>query len=338
MNPVDYTSYYSLFAQFGMNLTAMQDVLSRWREPHRYYHNESHLHYLLQEIEKLAEQGQISTTQKENLLMIAFFHDAVYDATAADNEEKSAELFRQLTQQTDHTGTITQAILDTKTHQPTSDLSGIFCNLDMAIVTRSDFQQMLAWEKGIAREYQFVDYSLYKTGRIALLEHFAKQYPENKANLQNLIHYLTFHKPQIGIYAGSFNPFHNGHLNILEKAEQIFDKVIVAQGINPEKETASASLKKLAVLKYRQIEQFGGLLTDYISSKEAHAQMVLVRGLRNGDDLSYEVNQLRFMEDMKPGLKMVFIRCDMQFEHISSSAIRNLEKIEKGLGSKYLPV
>jgi pantetheine-phosphate adenylyltransferase len=207
----------------------------------------------------------------------------------------------------------------------------------MAIVTRSDFRTLLAWEKGIAKEYQFVDYSLYKMGRILLLEHFTKAYPENKANLQNLIGYLQHHKPQIGIYAGSFNPFHNGHLNILEKAEHIFDKVIVAQGINPEKEAASASLKKLAVLKYRQIEHFGGLLTGYLTSKEEHADVVLVRGLRNGDDLGYEVNQLRFMEDMKPGLKVVFIRCDMQFEHISSSAIRNLEKIKEGLGNKYLP-
>jgi pantetheine-phosphate adenylyltransferase len=338
MNPVDYTSYYSLFAQYGMNLTAMQDVVSRWQEPHRHYHNESHLQFLLREIEKLAGQGHISTAQKEILLMIAFFHDVVYDATAGDNEEKSATLFSQLTQETDHTQSITQAILDTKTHQPRNDISRIFSDLDMAVVTRSDFTELLAWEKGIAREYQFVDYSLYKMGRIALLEHFSKQYPENQVNLQNLMYYLQYHKPQIGIYAGSFNPFHNGHLNILEKAERIFDKVIVAQGINPEKETASASLKKLAVLKYRQIEHFSGLLTDYISSKEEHAQVVLVRGLRNGDDLSYEVNQLRFMEDMKPGLKVVFIRCDMQFEHISSSAIRNLEKIEKGLGNKYLPV
>jgi phosphopantetheine adenylyltransferase len=43
------------------------------------------------------------------------------------------------------------------------------------------------------------------------------------------------------------------------------------------------------------------------------------------------------MEEMKPDLKVVFIRCDKQFEHISSSAIRNLEKINKGLGDKYLP-
>jgi pantetheine-phosphate adenylyltransferase len=338
MNAVDYTSYYSLFAQYGMNLTSMQDILSRWKEPHRYYHNESHLQFLLGEIEGLAHEGRISTAQKEILLMIAFFHDAVYDATAPDNEEKSAELFKHVTGENDNTSTIVQAILDTKTHQPASDISRIFSELDMAVVTRSDFKELLAWEKGIAKEYQFVDYSLYKTGRIALLEHFARQHPENGANLQNLIGYLQYYKPQIGIYAGSFNPFHNGHLNILEKAERTFDKVIVAQGINPEKEAASASLKKLAVLKYRQIEHFAGLLTDYISSKEEHAQVVLVRGLRNGDDLSYEVNQLRFMEDMKPGLKVVFIRCDMQFEHISSSAIRNLEKIEKGLGNKYLPV
>jgi phosphopantetheine adenylyltransferase len=91
------------------------------------------------------------------------------------------------------------------------------------------------------------------------------------------------------------------------------------------------------VLQFRQHEEFAGLLTDYLATKEEHADVTLVRGLRNGDDLDYEVNQLRFMEEMKPDLKVVFIRCDKQFEHISSSAIRNLEKINKGLGDKYLP-
>jgi len=208
----------------------------------------------------------------------------------------------------------------------------------MSVVTDSDFEALLTWERGIAREYQFVDYSLYKVGRISFLEHCIEAFPKNKTNLQNLVAYLKHHKPRIGIYAGSFNPFHHGHLNILEKAERIFDKIIVARGINPEKDNQLTNKRPTGVLKYRQVEGFTGLLTDYITSKEEHADITLIRGLRNGDDLAYEVNQQRFMEDMKPNLKVVFIRCDMQFEHISSSAIRNLEKISKGLGDKYVPV
>lgn len=56
-----------------------------------------------------------------------------------------------------------------------------------------------------------------------------------------------------------------------------------------------------------------------------------MKGLRNGDDLDYEVNQLRFMEEMYPELKAVFIQCNKEYEHISSSSLRNLERIQIGL-------
>lgn len=338
MNIADYTAYHPLFSRYGMNPAAIHELIVRWRETHRHYHNESHLKFLLQAIEKLHVRQQITEDQRDSLLMTAFFHDVVYDPVSQQNEEESARLFSELTQPLADSDQIVQMILDTKTHAPQSELSGIFSGLDMAVVSNSDFEALLAWEKGIAKEYQFVDYSLYKTGRTTFLEGCIQAFPQNKANLQNLLAYLNQYKPRIGIYAGSFNPFHNGHLNILEKAEKIFDKVIVARGINPEKDIEPKTSRPTGVLKYRQVENFAGLLTDYIASKEEHTQVTLVRGLRNGDDLSYEVNQLRFMEDMKPDLKVVFIRCDMQFEHISSSAIRNLEKISRGLGSKYVPV
>lgn len=338
MKTLDLTAYYRLFDDYGMTTVAIAQLSACWQEPHRYYHNESHLLFLLNRIQALSDKSLISVKKKDTLLMAAFFHDAVYDPTAADNEEKSAILFRQLTQPRADSALIEEIIIDTKSHKAKNKLSALFCQLDMAVVTQSDFQELLAWEKGIAKEYQFVDYTIYKKHRIGFLQNCIAQFPENTANLQNLVAYLQFHKPCVGIYAGSFNPLHNGHLNILEKAERIFDKVILAKGINPEKEDKAESTHPVApVLKYRQVENFSGLLTDYITSKEADAEITLVRGLRNGDDLAYEVNQLRFMEDMKPGLKVVFIRCDKQFEHISSSAIRNLEKISKGLGSKYLP-
>ena len=114
--------------------------------------------------------------------------------------------------------------------------------------------------------------------------------------------------------------------------------MIIAQGINPEKvQDNKMSVKNSPVLKYRQVETFIGLLTDYVNSKEVDAEVTVIRGLRNGDDLDYEVNQLRFMEEMKPNLKLIFINCDKQFEHISSSSIRNLERIKEGLGQKYIP-
>lgn len=156
---------------------------------------------------------------------------------------------------------------------------------------------------------------------------------------------------RIAIYPGSFNPFTTGHLNILEKAEAIFGEgnVIIAVGINPDKLLIKDLPKEVVLnmdpraqniknnLPSKQVETFIGFLTDYVWEKEKQGfEVTIVKGLRNGADLDYEVNQLRFMEEMKSNVKVVFIACDKQFEHVSSSAYRALEKVRPGAGHKYL--
>ncbi|MGA1249258.1 MAG: hypothetical protein ACO3YM_02050 [Candidatus Kapaibacteriota bacterium] len=90
-------------------------------------------------------------------------------------------------------------------------------------------------------------------------------------------------------------------------------------------------------MKNFETAEFTGLLTQFIEQHSHYANVTLVKGLRNGDDLDYEVNQLRFMETMYPDLKVVFIQCDKEYEHISSTALRNLERIEAGLSKPFLP-
>jgi pantetheine-phosphate adenylyltransferase len=330
-----YQTYLPILQTYG--LKDLDALINHWQEPHRYYHTEQHLDFLLTGIEKLAAQGEISANDQASLVMTAFFHDVIYDPTRQDNEEKSADFFLQNTDNQLDTEQIRQMILDTKKHEPQSRLSQIFSDLDMWIVTHADFLELLDYEYKIFKEFQFFDYSVYKPVRINLLQQFAQQYPQNAVNLQHLVDYLQKHRPKIGIYPGSFNPMHNGHLNILQKAEKIFDKVIVARGINPDKVEISTDKLDLEVLKYRQFENFSGFLTKYIQTKEAHCDATLIRGLRNGDDLDYEVNQLRFMEEMKPDLKIIFITCDKEFEHISSSAIKNLDRIDPNFSWKYRP-
>ena len=143
----------------------------------------------------------------------------------------------------------------------------------------------------------------------------------------------------VSIFAGSFNPFHIGHLNIVEKAEAIFGKgnVIIAFGINPDKIDSDKRISYIeeVVNKCRQLEKrigrsvkiYKGFLHDFVTELENEGNnVVVVRGLRNGDDLDYEVNQLRFIDDFKSGVKTTFIVCDKEFEHISSSAIRKLKE------------
>jgi pantetheine-phosphate adenylyltransferase len=135
----------------------------------------------------------------------------------------------------------------------------------------------------------------------------------------------------IGVYPGSFNPFHRGHYNILLKAQEIFDKVIVARGINQEKE-ASAYDMPMIVKNRAECIEYTGLLTDCLEAiikKEQEAvldaKVTIIRGLRNSVDLQYEMNQYRYLQDLKPNIQMVSIFCDKEFEHISSSGIRTLQ-------------
>ena len=145
----------------------------------------------------------------------------------------------------------------------------------------------------------------------------------------------------LAIYAGSFNPFHIGHLNVVEKAERIFGEgnVLIAIGVNPEKSNTDASPRALEISNKikRPVEVYTTFLHELIEKKESEGyKVVLIRGLRNGDDLAYEDNQLKFINDFKKDIDVVFFRCDEEFQHISSYAIRNLQSFRPGSGDKYL--
>src|ERR1039457_943213 len=133
---------------------------------------------------------------------------------------------------------------------------------------------------------------------------------------------------KVAIYPGSFNPFHRGHYNILLKAEAIFDQVIIARGVNPEKAKASCGLPK--ILDDRTVMNYDGLLTDFIKTLPHDVKdIVVIRGLRNATDLQYEITQYRFLQEFMPEIKLISIFCDKEFEHISSSAIRYLSNYQK---------
>lgn len=165
----------------------------------------------------------------------------------------------------------------------------------------------------------------------------------------------------IAIYPGSFNPFTVGHYNILLKAQNMFDEVIVAVGLNPLKKDSGTYTKNNDNIVYQDtvnertevlseqlnlnVQTYTGYLTQYLQSIENEymlrnepCHVILIRGLRNGDDLDYEVNQIRIMEDLiQPRtLNVAFINCDREYGHISSTACRAMELVEKNSSANYI--
>lgn len=141
----------------------------------------------------------------------------------------------------------------------------------------------------------------------------------------------------IGIYPGSFNPWHRGHEDILEKAVKVFDKVIIATGYNPDKpdvpheisEEIETKLKKEFKGKVNFIS-FPRSLMEIAEQVEATA---VIRGLRNGNDLQYEMNQQYWNEDVGMEIPFVYFIADRTLGHVSSSAIRAVDKL--GLEHRY---
>ena len=163
-------------------------LLAMWNESHRSYHTLNHLNDLIEQI----NEGKSKYSQKEyeKLLITALFHDCVYDPMKTDNEEKSADFFTECCQDKDSKDNkdIRQMILDTKTHEATTNLSESFNQYDMNIVER-DFDQLLDWEDGISKEYEKYG-DLYKDGRLKFLESMLDRYPNNTENLLKLVDWV----------------------------------------------------------------------------------------------------------------------------------------------------
>lgn len=184
------------------------------------------------------------------------------------------------------------------------------------------FGDAIKHEHKLFSDYQYVSWNKYLRKRFEFLQ--------KQKNSESNIEFLKSFHPKIAVFAGSFNPFHKGHYNVLQKAENIFDKVIIAFGKNPDKSNRLWEVPK--TIRNRQIEEYRGLLTDFLLSLEH--DVIVIRGLRNSTDFNYEQNQYRYIQELMPKIKIVNIFCDKEFEHISSSGIRTLEKF--GKHEKYL--
>jgi len=138
---------------------------------------------------------------------------------------------------------------------------------------------------------------------------------------------------KIGLYSGSFNPWHKGHEDVLKKALQVFDKVYVIELNNPEKLNPckklfnNMELEKIGNVKYIQSDTTLKEQADNFKKCYPNSQIAIIRGLRNGDDLQYEMNQQYWNEDVGIEIPFVYFITDRSLSHVSSSSIRTVNNL-----------
>ena len=145
---------------------------------------------------------------------------------------------------------------------------------------------------------------------------------------------------KVCVFAGTFDPITIGHTFVIEKCLEIFDKVIVALGVNQDKSPMFdlQSRKKMIELATKgnervEIASFEGMLVDFMKKRNIK---VNVRGIRDLDDYKYETTMERFNRDMYKEMTTLYIPTPKELVHISSSAIRNILNLGAD-ASDYLP-
>lgn len=140
------------------------------------------------------------------------------------------------------------------------------------------------------------------------------------------------------LYAGSFDPFTNGHLYIAERAAELFDELVIgiAENSNKKRSTDIYEMKdavKDCLKLYGNVSVviIDRLVADYCMKKDIR---YLVRGLRNTSDYLYEENIAKINNEINPNLRTIYFRADNDI--ISSSMVRELRDYGKNI-EKYIP-
>lgn len=134
---------------------------------------------------------------------------------------------------------------------------------------------------------------------------------------------------KIAIYPGTFDPITNGHLDLIKRALQFFDKIIVAIGENPAKKPlfsveerifmVKEALKEAGLNEKVEVESFSGLLVDFAKEKGAS---VIIRGLRAVSDFEYEMQLALMNRKLSNSIDTIFLMPSLRYIFLSSSIIK----------------
>ena len=142
------------------------------------------------------------------------------------------------------------------------------------------------------------------------------------------------------IFPGSFAPFTVGHQSIVDRAIPLFDKIIIAIGINGEKNQYFSIEERMSWIEsvYKnnpniKVKRYEGLTVDFCKKENAN---YILRGLRDSHDFKFEKNIAQMNKELNATIETIFIITPSEISHISSSIIRDIIK-NGGDVSKFIP-
>ncbi len=145
---------------------------------------------------------------------------------------------------------------------------------------------------------------------------------------------------QSAIYAGTFDPLTLGHMDVIERAIRIFDRLIVAVSESRAKRPAFDLEERLGIVReavtpMEQVEvtSFNGLLVDYARQRGIH---VLIRGLRAISDFEFEFQMALMNRKMTPEIETIFLMPKEEYSYLSSSTVREIAELG-GDVSRFVP-
>jgi pantetheine-phosphate adenylyltransferase len=134
---------------------------------------------------------------------------------------------------------------------------------------------------------------------------------------------------KIGVYPGSFDPFTNGHLDVVDRALGIFDRIIVAVAANPDKRQPLFTVEERTKLiqeslkgrERAEVASFTGLTVEYARSRGA---TTIVKGLRAYSDFDAELQQALMNRKLAPDIHTVFLMSSFTHIFVSSSILKDI--------------
>lgn len=303
-----------------------REIFSVFYMPPLPYHNKNHIRNVLMDYLLFLYATDVKESDSAMYYAI-MYHDFIYDPRKSDNEVQSAKAFRDIAVEE---GKLSSELINEieKLIISTKDLDNHpFLEHDISVY-RGLNEEIIEAAKAITLEYGHLNFDKFRNGNIAILNKLKSltgMHTVEGINIQ--INFLKHWKPNVGIFCGSFKPFHYGHASILSKAEKIFDKVIVVQAQNPSKDVNDShnifNIEYLNNVERHIVTTIPELVFQLLFTYN----VTLIRGIRNPNDAQDSMSWEYYLNELGCYVPVINIVSEIRYSKLSASGIREVEQL-----------